>query len=284
MIQTFFQYIKTMQLTDIIDILIVAFLIYKIANYIRRTNVKNLAKGIIILLVVLAVAEIFDLKMIDYVLRKALELGTIALVVLFQPELRRALERVGAVLVTGKTSTGSVMENAISQIVLSCSEMSASKTGALIVFERENRLNDVINTGTVVNSDVVAELVKNIFYNKAPLHDGAMIIRNGRIAAAGCVLPLTKKLNLSKELGMRHRAGLGLSEASDAIIVIVSEETGAISVAIDGMLKRHLSSQSLEKILSGALIGEEETPDNSFAGKIEALKKRFLVNNSNDEE
>lgn len=278
MIANFFSLIKTMRITDIIDILIVAFLIYKTVGYVRRTNSKNIATGIVMLLVILWFSELLSLKMINYFMRKALELGLIAVVVLFQPELRRALERFGTVLFKGMSNYGTETESAISQIVLSCTEMSASKTGALIVFERENKLNDVINTGTVVNSDVVGELVKNIFYNKAPLHDGAMIIRNGRIAAAGCVLPLTKKLNLSKELGMRHRAGLGLSESSDAIIIIVSEETGAISVAVDGMLKRHLSGQSLEKILSAALIGEEKEPsDKSFLGRIETLKKRFAV-------
>jgi len=278
LINNFFSYLKTMGVSDVVDIIIVAFLIYKASGYVRRTNSKNLAKGILMLVFVLWLSEAFNLTMINYFIRKALELGLIAVVVLFQPELRRGLERFGTVFFTGKSSLGTETDNAISQIVLSCSEMSASKTGALIVFERENKLNDVINTGTVVNSDVVDELVKNIFYNKAPLHDGAMIIRNGRIAAAGCVLPLTKKMNLSKELGMRHRAGLGLSESSDAIIVIVSEETGAISVAIDGMLKRHLSSQSLEKILSGALVGDSNNNDeNSFLGKFEMLRKRFAV-------
>jgi len=153
------------------------------------------------------------------------------------------------------------MDTAIAQTVLACKEMSASKTGALIIFERYGRLNNIMSTGTIVNADVTAELIKNIFFNKAPLHDGALIIREGRIAAAGCVLPLTHSTNLSKDLGMRHRAGIGLSEQSDAVVIIVSEETGAISVSIDGMLKRHLTEAMLDKLLRRELIQEEEEQD-----------------------
>ena len=153
--------------------------------------------------------------------------------------------------------------------------MSASKTGALIIFERNVKLNDIMSTGTIINADVTAELIKNIFFNKAPLHDGALIVRGSRLAAAGCVLPLTKSTNLSKELGMRHRAGIGLSEQSDAVVVIVSEETGSISVAIEGMLKRHLTAATFEKLLRSELIhDEDEARNRSF---INNLKKYFKV-------
>jgi diadenylate cyclase len=141
---------------------------------------------------------------------------------------------------------------------MACADMSASRTGALIIFERDNPVDEQIRTGTIVDAQVTAELLKNIFYPKAPLHDGAAIIRNGRIQAAGCMLPLSSNPNLSRELGMRHRAGIGMSEASDALVVIVSEETGAISVAEGGMLKRHLSKETFEKILRTGLITEEE--------------------------
>ena len=168
------------------------------------------------------------------------------------------------------------MEMAIAQTVLACSEMSDSRTGALIIFERNVKLNTIMGTGTIINADVSAELLKNMFFNKAPLHDGAVIIRDGRLAAAGCVLPLTQSTNLSKELGMRHRAGIGLSEQSDAVVVIVSEETGAISMAVDGMLKRHLSAPTLDKLLHGELIVEEEKTSRGSA-ILKALRNRFVV-------
>ncbi len=240
--------------SNIIDILFVAFLIYKGISLIRRTNLKNFARGLFILLIVYFFSEILDMKMIQILIQKTVELGLIALVILFQPELRRLFERIGGSLGAGKEIYSSTMESAIAQTVLAADEMAASKTGALIIFERKIQLNDIMSTGTIINADATAELIKNIFFNKAPLHDGALIIRDGRLASAGCVLPLTKSTNLSKDLGMRHRAGIGLSEQSDAVVVIVSEETGAISVAIEGMLKRHLSASALEKILRSELV------------------------------
>ena len=269
-----FNVLTSIQVSDIIDILIVAFLIYKVFSLIRRTNSTNLARGILILLAVFVVSEIFGLKMMQYLLRRAFELGLIALVVLFQPELRRLFERIGSSLSTGKEAYGDTMESAVAQTVLACTEMSASKTGALIIFERKIQLGDIMSTGTIINADVTAELIKNIFYNKAPLHDGALIVRNGRLAAAGCVLPLTKSNNLSKDLGMRHRAGIGLSEQSDAVVIIVSEETGAISVALEGMLKRHLSATTLEKLLRSELIPESDTEGKK--GILFRLKKLFM--------
>ena len=250
--------LATMGLADIVDILIVAYLIYKAIWFVRRTNSYNLAKGILVFLVVMLLSDLFGLKMISFVLRKAAELGLIALVILFQPELRRLLERMGSGLFSVRGERGTQIDTAIAHTVLACSDMSESHTGALIIFERNVKLNEIMSTGTVINADTNAELIKNIFFNKAPMHDGALIIRSGRIAAAGCVLPLTKSTNLSKDLGMRHRAGIGLSEQSDAVVIIVSEETGAISVAIDGMLKRHLHSATLERLLRSELINEEE--------------------------
>ena len=263
--------LATMGIADIIDILLVAYLIYKAIWFVRRRNSYNVAKGILVFLIVMLVANLFRLKMISYVLRKAAELGLIALVILFQPELRRLLERMGSSFSASRSQSGTEMESAIAHTVLACTEMSASKTGALIIFERNVKLNEIMSTGTIINADTNAELIKNIFFNKAPLHDGALIIRAGRIAAAGCVLPLTKSTNLSKELGMRHRAGIGLSEQSDAVVVIVSEETGAISVAIDGMLKRHLNATTFERLLRSELIVEET--DDKPRGFIQALKK-----------
>ncbi len=276
-----FNVLSSIQITDLIDILVVAFLIYKVFSLVRRTNSTNLARGILILLAVFVLSEIFGLKMMQYLLRRAFELGLIAIVVLFQPELRRLFERIGSSISTGKEAYGDTMESAVAQTVLACTEMSASKTGALIIFERKIQLGDIMSTGTIINADATAELIKNIFYNKAPLHDGALILRNGRLASAGCVLPLTKSNNLSKDLGMRHRAGIGLSEQSDAVVIIVSEETGAISVAIEGMLKRHLSASTLEKLLRSELIPESDTE-----GKKSILSrvKKLFVRKKNEKE
>lgn len=259
----FINYMSTMRLPDVLDILAVAALIYAAIGLIRKTNSSRVARGIVIILVALWLSELLDLTMVNFLLRKMVELGLIALVILFQPELRRLLERMGSGNLGGLFSSGAAgplsLEAAITQTVLACTDMSATRTGALIVFERTTSLNDPISTGTIVDGDVTAELLRNIFYPKAPLHDGAVIVREGRVAAAGCMLPLSHNANLSRDLGMRHRAGIGMSEHSDAVVVIVSEETGGISVAIDGMLKRHLSADTFEKILRSELLSGDET-------------------------
>lgn len=253
-------YLLSARVPDLIDILIVTYLIYKLIGVIRRTNSHTIAKGVIIVLMVLWVSDWFNLTVIHFLLSKTVEVGLLALVILFQPELRRALEKVGSgsiiSLFRGNVQV-QAMDTAITQTVIACKAMSKNKTGALIVFERINKLDNQINTGTIINSDTTAELLKNVFFNKAPLHDGAVIISEGRIAAAGCMLPLSSNQNLSRDLGMRHRAGIGMSEHSDAVVAIVSEETGAISIAVDGMLKRHLSPETFEKILRNEMIIEE---------------------------
>jgi diadenylate cyclase len=246
-----------MGVADILDILIVAYIIYKAIWFVRRTNSYNVAKGILVILVALLLSYVFDLRMIYFLLSHAVEIGLLALVVLFQPELRRLLERMGRSFSATRTVSTPELETAITETVQACTDMAASKTGALIIFQRSVNLSSIMATGTIVNADVSAELLKNMFFNKAPLHDGAAIIRDARLAAAGCVLPLTTQSNLSKELGMRHRAGIGLSEQSDAVVVIVSEESGSISVALDGMLKRHLSPERLDEVLHQELIRQE---------------------------
>ena len=258
LLSTGISYIRTIGIADAVDIVIVAYLIYKFFGFIRRTNSRNVARGILLLILLLAFSYLFGLTMINYLLRRAMELGLIALVILFQPELRRFLERFGSSFASNRSFSTPELETAIAQCVLACDEMSSSRTGALIIFERNIDLSSIMNTGTLIHSDVSAELIKNLFYNKAPLHDGAVIIQNARIAAAGCVLPLTQSRNLSKDLGMRHRAGIGLSEQSDAVVVIVSEETGAISMAIDGMLKRHLNAAALTELLHRELVVDEK--------------------------
>lgn len=255
-------YILNIGLNDVVDILIVAALFYVLINIIRRTRTYRVFQGILILLVALWLSDIAKLHTLNYILRNTMQLGLLALVILFQPELRRFLERLGTgramATLFGHGVESRSTEAAITQIVMACAELSASRTGALIIFERDNPLDDQIRTGTVIDADTTAELLKNIFYDKAPLHDGAVIIRGGRIQAAGCMLPLSNNNNLSKDLGMRHRAGIGMSEASDALVVIVSEESGSLSVAADGMLKRHLSTETFEKLLRSELLRDED--------------------------
>jgi len=269
-------YFATMGIADIIDILIIAYLIYSLIQLVRRTNLYNVAKGLVMFLLVMWLSDILRLTMISFILRKTAELGLIALVILFQPELRRLLERMGSSVLhsSGKNAGSTELDRAIAETVSACEDMSASRTGALMVFERKIVLNNIVATGTPVDSAVSAELIKNIFYNKAPLHDGALIVRNCRIAAAGCVLPLTNSNNLSKELGMRHRAGIGMSEQSDALILVVSEETGAISCSIDGNLKRHLTKEVLEETLRRELVrADNSSGKKGFARRL--LEKLF---------
>ena len=279
--------ISTIGFADIVDILIVAYLIYKVIDLIRKTSSYNLARGLLVLLIALWLSGMFKLAMINYLLRKAVDIGLIALVIIFQPELRKLLAKMGSRNFYGffssKAHETSEIDAAITQTVLACEQMSKTKTGALILFERNMKLNDIMATGTNIDSDITAELLKNIFYPKAPLHDGAAVIRKSRIAAAGCVLPLTSNNNLSKDLGMRHRAGIGASEQSDALVVIVSEETGAISVAIEGMLKRNLDKQTFEKILRNELV-QEDVKKNTAAEVISRIFDKHKVNANESKE
>lgn len=276
-VTTAVNYIKTIGVADAFDILIVAFVIYELMRLIRRANVSRVARGIIVLLLALWLSGVLHLSVINFLLSRALELGLIALVIIFQPELRRVLEKVGSrsrlTGIFGNEFQSLHTEGAINQTVLACTDMSRSKTGALIIFARDNQLSDPISTGTLIDAAVTSELLKNLFFKNSPLHDGAAIIRDGRIVAAGCILPVSKNTHLSRELGTRHRAGIGISEESDAIVVIVSEETGAISVAEDGMLKRHLSPETVETLLRKELVPDDAvatrkwSPLDFFRGK-----------------
>ena len=251
----------TIRIMDIVDILLVAIIFFYVIDLIRRTQSSKVFIGVIVILLSLWLSGEIHLYTVNYLLRNMVQIGLIALVVLFQPEIRRFLERLGTGSPITRLLNGSqnqTTEPAITQVVMACVELSASRTGALIIFERDNRLDEQIRTGTIINADVSAELLKNIFYPKAPLHDGAVIIRNGRIQAGGCMLPLSNNATLSRDLGMRHRAGIGMSEVTDALVVIVSEETGGISIAESGMLKRHLTKETFEKLLRNALMTDEE--------------------------
>ena len=272
-------------ISDIIDILIMAFIIYKLIMLVRRTSSGAVAKGVLLFLVALWISS-FGLNTVNFLLGKLVEWGGVALVVIFQPEIRRFLEQMG------RTSLGQVfthaeerneLDGAITQTVEAYASLSKSKTGALMVFERKNMLEDAIKTGTALDCSVSAELLKNIFWNKAPLHDGAVIVRGGRIVGAGCMLPMSGNVNLSRELGMRHRAGIGASEHTDAVVAIVSEETGSISVAVGGMLKRHLAPETLERLLRNELLPEKEQTETPARSKLLNLLRGGKGEKQNDE-
>ena len=258
------RYLSLIRVADVVDVAIIAFLVYKILGLVSSTRAENILKGIVMFLLVLWLSTALELRAVSYILSHVAELGILALIVLFQPEIRQLLEKLGSRNLRGFFRTlqpkqiQGEMEKAIEQTVIACSEMSKSKTGALMVFEREISLNEMLRSGTAFDAELNSELVKNIFFINAPMHDGAMIVRNGRIVGAGCMLPLSRNVNLSRDLGMRHRAGIGMSENSDAVVVIVSEETGSISVAVGGMLKRHLMPETLGKLLRNELLPPEE--------------------------
>ena len=260
------RYLSLLKITDLVDVAIIVFLVYKLLSLVKSTRAENILKGVGIFLLALWLSTALELRAVSYILSQVVEWGILALIILFQPEIRQILERLGSknirlmrVLRPEKEITE--MEKAIDQTVVACSELSRTKTGVLMVFERNINLDDIVRTGTELDCTVVSELLKNIFFVKAPMHDGAVIVRHGRIIGGGCMLPLSRNVNLSRDLGMRHRAGIGMSENSDAVVVIVSEETGSISVAIGGMLKRHLMPETLSQLLRNELMPPEEEPD-----------------------
>ena len=261
------RYLSLLKITDLVDVAIIVFLVYKLLSLVKSTRAENILKGVGIFLLALWLSTALELRAVSYILSHVVEWGILALIILFQPEIRQILERLGSknirlMRVFRPEKEITELEKAIDQTVVACKEMSQSKTGVLIVFERDIRLDDMVRSGTMLDAAVSSELLKNIFFVKAPMHDGAVIIRHGRILGAGCMLPLSRNVNLSRDLGMRHRAGIGMSENSDAVVVIVSEETGSISVAIGGMLKRHLMPETLGKLLRNELMPpEEETED-----------------------
>ena len=265
--QIFLQYnfpLLQLQLTDILDIAILALVIYKLLWMLRKTSFGRGMWGVLILMMVMFISSnnVLGLTATSFLLDKVVQWGFVVLVVLFQPEIRRFLERMGSgrlgFVFASTKEAGQEVETAILQTTEAYTDLSRDKVGALMVFERQNLLDDVVKTGTALDCGVSSELLKNIFWNKAPLHDGAVIVRNGRIVGAGCMLPLSGNVNLSRELGMRHRAGIGMSEHSDAVVVIVSEETGSISAAVGGMLKRHLAPETLERLLRNELLNDKQ--------------------------
>ena len=277
-IQNFFQnllyQIPKIGISDIIDILVVSFLIYTVLRLVRSSSAARVAWTVLVLLIATWLTSVFDLYACNWILNKILELGFISLVVIFQPEIRRAMERFGGKFflnLVDPASKKSVEESTIEATVSACEIMSKERVGVLLIFERSVSLEEYFKTGTLIDAKVTEQLLRNLFFPKASLHDGAVIVRGGRIAAAGCVMPLSENTHLSSDLGTRHRAGIGTSEVSDAVVVIVSEETGTISVAIGGMLKRHLAPQTLEKLLSNELM----TNDDAKRSPLDRLRARI---------
>ena len=263
----FIQTIARMQWSDYVDIALVAFIIYMLMPLIRTPSTCRIARRVIALLAIAWLTDVLELHTLNFILSQFLAVGLLAFVVLFQPELRRMLDRLGNVRLRsffGVEKSAQELDVVISQTVMACEILSREKVGALIVFAREARLEEYMRTGTQIDGQVSEQLIRNIFFPKASLHDGAMIIREGRVSAAGCVLPLSDSHRLSADLGTRHRAGVGISEVSDAVVVIVSEETGTISVAVGGMLKRHLAAKTLEKLLRNELCPEQMEPENNL--------------------
>lgn len=255
--------IKSISPIDIIDILCVAVLLYYLFVFIRDKRAGKLAVGVLLLIAVRIISDVLDMYLMSYILQNIFQIGFITLVILFQPEIRSMLEKFGTTPLKGLKSIGESrgtadMTKVIDEVTSAVCDLSDSKTGALIVFERTTKLGETISTGTVLDANPASFLVKNIFFNKAPMHDGAMIIRDKRVYAAGCVLPLSNNPDIIKDLGTRHRAGIGMSEISDAIVVIVSEETGTISTAVEGQLVRGYNKGTLRAFLQSKLVGEED--------------------------
>ena len=270
-IQDIFQHLTKMRWSDYLDIIIVAFLLYKFLPLIRTTGAMRVATTMVSIVVIAWVTGLLELYTLSYILNQFLQIGVIAVVILFQPELRRMLDHLGNVKLRkffGAEKAEPEMIPIIHQTVKACEVMSRERVGALIVFARDNKLEEYFKTGTKIDAQVSEQLIRNVFFPKAALHDGAMIIRDGRMAAAGCVLPLSDSNRLSADLGTRHRAGVGMSEASDAVVVIVSEETGTISVAVGGMLKRHLAPQTLERLLVSELCAEDGQQQDNLAVRL----------------
>ena len=264
--QRLLEYARSIEVWDIVDILVIAFLAYRLILLVQKTNSSRILKGVALVLVALWLSS-GRLRALNYLIGHIVDIGILALLILFQPEIRRVLESMGSSRFSffkwfaRPQVDRQTLERAIEQTVSACSEMSKTRTGALIVFERDIQLDEHVRSGTKLDAEISSELIKNIFFVKAPMHDGAAIVRNGRLLGAGCMLPLSRNVNLSRDLGMRHRAGIGMSENSDAVVVLVSEETGSISVAVGGMLKRHLMTETLEQLLCNELLPQEETED-----------------------
>jgi len=279
-VQVFYA-LKDIRIADIIDILLIAYVLYKGIDLFKKSRAGQLMKGILILLAVSALAQWLDLVSVKWVLNKFINSVIIIIAIIFQPELRRALERVGRGQLIGGGHTFDDGRDktlrCIDAVCKSCASMQEEKIGALIVFERSTLLGEIVDTGTLIDADASPQLVSNIFFPKSPLHDGAMIIRDGRVLSAGCILPLTANDRLHSSLGTRHRAALGMSENSDAAVVVVSEETGIISIAVNGEITRNYNSITLREELMKLLFIDDKPAVSGIKGifkKVKSLNKK----------
>ena len=281
LIQNLIRQLTNMHLTDWLDILLLTFLIYKVFPLFRSSGALRIIKAVVAVLAIFAVTGWLDMFAIHFVIQQVMAVGLIALVVLFQPELRRILDHLGNVKLTQffGVERKQELEGVITQTVMACEQFSREKTGALIVFSRDNPLDEHMRTGTMIDGQVTEQLIRNIFFPNASLHDGAMIICNGRVTAAGCVLPLSHSTRIHADLGTRHRAAIGISERTDAVAVVVSEETGTISVAVNGMLKRYLTPKMLDRLLRNELMPESSEKQDKL--KV-MLRQKLLKNGKGD--
>ena len=272
--------IFSISLFDIIDIIIVAFIIYKAIEFLRDTRSGQLVKGIALLLTASFLASVFNLTSLKWLLTKVFDYGIIALAIIFQPELRRLLEKVGRTNINfiGKQQSydeeNERVKNCIDSVCKAVNVMSDKHIGALIVFERESVLGEIANTGTLLNAEASYELIGNVFFPKSPLHDGALIIRNGTLYSAGCILPLTANNDINSQLGTRHRAAIGMSENSDAVVLVVSEETGQISIARNGIIVRDYNSVTLKEELYNSLLKTDDKKKALFTELFGKIKKK----------
>lgn len=266
-----YPFIRSIQITDCVDIVLVAFVVYTVMKFIRQTRAAQLIKGITILLVVMYLSDWLRLNVVHFILINTMQVGVTALLIVFQPELRRALEHMGRTKFGNMFTVEETFEitDLIDEVCLAAVSLSKSKTGALIVFERNNLIDEFLTGGTLINADLSSEMLENIFVPNTPLHDGAVVIKNGKIHTAATVLPLSSNKNLSKELGTRHRAALGITEVSDSVVLVISEETGKISVAVSGNMIRNLSVSSLSKLLNKFI----STPETDKTGPIKFFFK-----------
>ncbi len=276
----FLQLIRQFRPSDALDILLVSFIIYSAIKLIRETRAGQLVKGIIILLIIWGISYLLRMYMTETILAYFFQYSLIVLLIVFQPEVRRALEQLGRSgigkkdwLIGGSDEALRRRKRAINAVVEAAAQMSKQKTGALMVFERETKLGDIIDTGTVIDALPSPPIICNIFFNKAPLHDGAMILRDGMVYAAGCILPLTKSDNVSLELGTRHRAAIGMSENSDAVVVVVSEETGQISVVVNGVITRNYTRETLRSALEQYLLADGGEQGEKKQGRIPSIRR-----------
>ena len=282
--------VTNIRIVDILDILVIAFLIYKCIDFFRKTRGGQLVKGLILLLIMSLVAQWLDMVTVNWIMVRIIDSLLIIAVVIFHPEIRRVLERVGTskLGLLGKGSVTDAEEENLSKCIdaacKAAGTMQEQKCGALMVFERNTQLGEIISTGTLVDAEATSPLICNIFYPKSPLHDGGMILRNGRVYAAGCILPLTQNTHLSRELGTRHREAVGMSENSDAVVVVVSEETGNISLAVNGELRRGFDAITLHNELAELLIDTTETNTGFFARVVGLLSKKTSNNKKNESE